>query len=74
MADFRVPDETPSSTLSQIPSSTLSPNIYISVRTTAKLYDSRVRLLQKTWFQKVDKEKVRGYDILNVQIATTRVS
>ena len=33
-------------------------NVYISVKTTPKYYDSRLRILKKTWFQKVDKEKV----------------
>ncbi|XP_065919474.1 beta-1,3-N-acetylglucosaminyltransferase radical fringe-like [Dysidea avara] len=32
-------------------------NVYISVKTTPKYYDSRLSILKKTWFQKVDKEK-----------------
>ncbi|XP_065903989.1 fringe glycosyltransferase-like [Dysidea avara] len=52
-----------SSVMSSTPAAgvTLAPdilsNVYISVKTTPKYYDSRLRILKKTWFQKVDKEK-----------------
>lgn len=45
-----------STTLNTIPLE----NIFISVKTTPKYYENRIRVLKMTWFQVVKKDKVNA--------------